>query len=199
MRLSAILISLLAAGPAAAATANFDSVTSTQNFPAPPGYAENGFTFRSTVATAPYVRIFSTNPPSPYILACGQQAASPCEDADLEVVFPFATDAFAVDIRAVDDEDSVVTFNFSGPDGSVVQTCTGFDTDFNALTSISFSGLGGVRSVVISDNDPAGVGFDNFRIGDSVPDTDMPAVPIPATGLLLFGALASLGAVRRRS
>jgi len=72
-------------------------------------------------------------------------------------------------------------------DGSVL--FFGFVDTANAYTNISF------------DNVPGGIdvfGFDDLTIGDTGQIVNPPAVPLPASSLLLIGGLAGFAAIRRR-
>ena len=64
----------------------------------------------------------------------------------------------------------------------------------NATLSNTFTFSGVYAFLKVSDTSPAGAGRDGFDI-DSI---SVSAVPVPAAGILLLGALGGLAAVRRR-
>ena len=149
-----------------------------------------GFTFNSQNGSV--VRIFNDNPNprTTYVLPC---LPADCSNP-LEIIFQNATNVSSMNL--VSDEGTGTTLNLlvQTHGGPLALAFSSFDGIAETKDFVSFSGLNGATSVPLTENDPAGLGYDGVRI-----DAVTPPIPLPAGLPLLTGGLGLMALLRRRA
>ena len=152
----------------------------------------DGFTF-NTGAEA--IRIFddNPNPRTTFMLACNVTGGFECGQ-DFDIIFPNATSMFSMNIVSDESVQTLLTLTFTTASGLQVFNFNSFDGDSNTKDFVTVAGLDAATSVSITENDPAGLGFDDIRI-DLV---DPNVVPLPAGLPLMLAGLGALAITRRK-
>lgn len=152
----------------------------------------DGFTF-NTAADA--IRIFddTPNPRTTFLLACDGAGPFVCGQ-DFDIIFPNATSMFSMNIVSDNSTATTLTLSFTTSSGLSIFSFDSFDGNGDTKDFVTVAGLDAATSVSITEDDPAGLGFDDIQI-----DMAAPVVPLPAGLPLLLAGLGGFALLRRKA
>lgn len=154
-----------------------------------PSATIDGFTFETSAET---IRIFNDtpNPRTTYMLACDVTGGFSCGQS-FEIFFPNVTSNFSMNVVSDGSTSTLLTLSFTTDSGLQVFNFNSLDGDNFTKDLISVAGLDNATSVFITENDPAGLGFDDITIDPGV-------IPLPAGLPLMLAGLGAFGIARRK-
>jgi hypothetical protein len=175
------LVALASATSASAVVIDFEDLTPGLQAPGPVVYPEATFTSSSGVF---------------YIggAGIGNDLCTYTGSCDANLTVDFAAPVSNLSFQAAgDDGASTISYTvFFGGGGSLAGSFA-LPGTFSTLKTYSFGALSDIVKVEFSDNDGAGIVYDNFTF-----DAGAGAVPEPASWAMMIGGMAVVGASMRR-
>ncbi len=183
---------LTSAGGASAATIDFEEFGESilGN-----GLEIQGATFNSLASDEPQLRTIERGDArTTFIGAFGREGRFFSGLQSLEIIFSTSISSLAFSVVSDDLPGNSSTIEFFSASGRFVENLAVSGNGLVKDDMYFFGGLNAVTRVVITPNDPVGLGYDDFVFEKS--DTITP-VPLPASLPFLIASILGLGFVRR--